>query len=716
MLVRSFVLAGCLTIVIPLSACGGGGGGGGGNSAAPPVATATPPPGPIVTPTPTATPKVTPAPLPTSVLPSAKPVIASAYAIDSNPQGLAITVDGSALGTTPGSATPAYSRTSHTIAIAAPGVAPFVVTLAQTANGPRTIYFNSIVDTQGKIASITATPFAHARRAMQFGRVPLGVIRSTAALAGRARFSDRRLVVRYDPRRLNATFARIESLHGTLSATTDRQSTTDVRRIITLRPGVALQTALHDFAQEPGVTSVDRVRLRYPLASAAVYPNDPSFVQGTQWYLNTIDTTDAWSYGLGKSSIAIAVIDTGYDPAQTEVAPGVTFAEKIVGGAIDSSAHAAADSDGHGTFAAGVASAQTNNGAGFAGVAYGAGLQAYKVFTDGASPTADSADVAEAIREAVAHKASVILLPFGGPPDAGPDALERDAVAFALASNVAVIAAAGNEGATALDYPAGYDGVISVGSSAINDTATPGSAFGAGNFEYVPTYSNSGPTLSLVAPGGDLTGAGDTDVIHGIINAYTTQPLAGAPACPAGTAPAACSLTLSGTSAAAAIVAGASALLLSQNPSLTPAQLGHVLTSTSDDIKDGRQGSGRLNLHAAAAALAGDVAPIPALPLPSFNAFIAFAYRNSGGTQPQIIDVTYPTGVHVTSDGTFRIADIPAGAAPYKIAVWADTNGNGVIDAGDSFGVVATNCAQSGPCSGATAVVAKRVASGFVLP
>ena len=716
MLVRSFVLAGCLTIVIPLSACGGGGGGGGGNSAAPPVATATPPPGPIVTPTPTATPKVTPAPLPTSVLPSAKPVIASAYAIDSNPQGLAITVDGSALGTTPGSATPAYSRTSHTIAIAAPGVAPFVVTLAQTANGPRTIYFNSIVDTQGKIASITATPFAHARRAMQFGRVPLGVIRSTAALAGRARFSDRRLVVRYDPRRLNATFARIESLHGTLSATTDRQSTTDVRRIITLRPGVALQTALHDFAQEPGVTAVDRVRLRYPLASAAVYPNDPSFVQGTQWYLNTIDTTDAWSYGLGKSSIAIAVIDTGYDPAQTEVAPGVTFAEKIVGGAIDSSAHAAADSDGHGTFAAGVASAQTNNGAGFAGVAYGAGLQAYKVFTDGASPTADSADVAEAIREAVAHKASVILLPFGGPPDAGPDALERDAVAFALASNVAVIAAAGNEGATALDYPAGYDGVISVGSSAINDTATPGSAFGAGNFEYVPTYSNSGPTLSLVAPGGDLTGAGDTDVIHGIINAYTTQPLAGAPACPAGTAPAACSLTLSGTSAAAAIVAGASALLLSQNPSLTPAQLGHVLTSTSDDIKDGRQGSGRLNLHAAAAALAGDVAPIPALPLPSFNAFIAFAYRNSGGTQPQIIDVTYPTGVHVTSDGTFRIADLPAGAAPYKIAVWADTNGNGVIDAGDSFGVVATNCAQSGPCSGATAVVAKRVASGFVLP
>ena len=84
--------------------------------------------------------------------------------------------------------------------------------------------------------------------------------------------------------------------------------------------------------------------------------------------------------------------------------------------------------------------------------------------------------------------------------------------------------------------------------------------------------------------------------------------------------------------------------------------------------------------------------------------------------QPQIIDMNSPTGVRVNADGTFRIADIPVGAAPYKIAVWADTNGNGIIDAGDWFGVVAANCAASGPCSGANTIIAKRVAAGFILP
>lgn len=725
MLLRFFAVIACASALLFVSACGGGGGGGGG--ATPPVTSTTPTPTPTGGPTSTPTPGITATPVPTAtptsggvryILPSASPAALSAITVDSAPRALAVTLDGATLGTTPTTATPTYSRSAHTLTITAPGLAPYVITLAQTANGPRSVFYNSLIDTQGRIASISTS--ASARRTMSVGRFTRGALRPRSSIASRPSFSDQRFVVHYDPVQIDAsrTFAQLEAAHGVVRAATLAQSARDVTRVVTVGAGTPLAGALASLARERGVTSVDRVRLRYPLAPprGPVYPNDPFYAQGAQWYLDAIDAPDAWSYGLGKATISIAVIDTGYDVAQTEVAPGVTFSEKIVGGTIDAGANAANDTDGHGTFAAGVASAQTNNASGYAGVAYGASLQVYKVFTDSATPTADSADVAEAIREAVAHKASLILLPLGGTSDAGPDPLERDAVAFALASNIAVIAPSGNEGATTLDYPAGYDGVISVGSSAINDTASPGSAFGGGNFEYVPTYANTAPTLGLVAPGGDLASATDSDVIHGILNAYTTRPLPGLPACPAGTAPASCNVTLSGTSAAASIVAGASALLLAQNPALTPAQLSQLLDSTADDIKDARQGHGRLNLHAASAALAGDLTPVPGPSPPTFNAFVAFAYRNSGGTQPQIIDMNFPTGVRVNTDGTFRIADIPAGAAPYKIAVWADANGNGSIDAGDSFGVVAANCAASGPCSGANAINAKRVAAGFTLP
>ena len=728
MMLRFFGMIACTSLLVVISACGGGGGGGGGGST-PPVTSTTPTPGPSSGPTSTPTSGSSPTPVPTAtptstvtryVLPSASPAALSAITVDSAPHALPVTLDGTALGTTPAIATPAYSRSTHTLTIAAAGLAPYVIRLAQTANGPRSIFYNSLIDTQGKITSITSATFARSRRTMSVGRFARGAVRPISSLASRPQYSDRRFVVHYDPQQIDTarTFGQIESAHGVVRAATLYQSTHDVTRVVTVGEGTKLPSALASLARERGVTGVDRVRLRYPLAPprGPVYPNDPFYVQGAQWYLDAIDAPDAWSYGLGKATISIAVIDTGYDAAQTEVAPGVTFSEKIVGGTIDASTGAANDSDGHGTFAAGVASAQTGNGSGYAGVAYGASLQIYKVFTDSATPTADSADVAEAIREAVAHKANLILLPLGGTSDAGPDPLERDAVAFALASNIAVIAPSGNEAATTLDYPAGYDGVISVGSSAINDSASPGSAFGGGNFEYVPTYANTGPTLGLVAPGGDLTNATDTDVIHGILNAYTTQRLAGLPACPAGTAPASCNVTLSGTSAAASVVAGASALLLAQNPTLTPAQLSQLLDSTADDIKDARQGHGRLNLHAASASLAGDLTPVPTASPPTFNAFVAFAYRNSGGLQPQIIDMNSPTGVRVNADGTFRIADIPVSAAPYKIAVWADTNGNGIIDAGDWFGVVAANCAPSGPCSGANTIIAKRVAAGFILP
>ena len=740
MRLRIFQSAGMLMFAAFIVACSGGGsappgGGSGGGSATPtPHASSAPSGAPSVTPSVSAT----PLPKTTYVLPSANPVSQSVYSIDSNPHGLAVTVDGSALGMTPQTTTPAFANAPHTFQITPNAAAtpnatasPFVVTLTQTANGPHAIFYNQVLDTLGKITRITTTSVLRRPQFTLARAGAFGARRLPASILGRPRYSSNRIAVTYDVARLGSrTFAAIEGAHGSRSALTLSQSPASVTRVLTLVSGHSVDAAMRGLADEAGVATVARVGLRYPMAThgSPVSPNDPYFADGEQWYLSpVIDMSDAWAYSLGSPSVPVAIVDSGYDPNQSEVAPQVTVAEQIIGGFISKGPPPAAvtDTDGHGTFVSAVVSAGTNNAAGFAGVGYGVALQEYQIYT-GSNPVADTADEAEAIREAVANGAKVILLPLGGASQAGPDPLERDAVNYALASNVTVVAAAGNESATTLDYPAALQGVISVGASAVNDTATPGTVVGGGNFEYVPAYSNVDPNLDLVAPGGDPSSLTDPDVIHWIKNSYTTTPAAGLPACPSGTAAADCGVLIAGTSASSAQSAGVAALMLSLNPALTPPQIQTILDSTADQIvnatstPDPRQGHGRLNAHRAMAAVAGDPAPVPALPAPAFTQFRAFAYTNSGAATPvapTIVDVTFPSGVPVNVDGTFRIADIPAiPSGRYKIGVWIDTNGDGVVDAGDYFGAVTNTCSATGPCSGATTISSALVASGFALP
>src|SRR5690606_11229077 len=83
-----------------------------------------------------------------------------------------------------------------------------------------------------------------------------------------------------------------------------------------------------------------------------------------------------------------------------------------------------------------------------------------------------------------------------------------------------------------------------------------------------PRFANYGPFVDLVAPG---------DGIHS-------------------TAPNASWTLLSGTSMAAPHVSGIATLLLSVNPSFTPAQIASILRSTADEITTDRNtGVGRVN-------------------------------------------------------------------------------------------------------------------------
>ena len=331
----------------------------------------------------------------------------------------------------------------------------------------------------------------------------------------------------------------------------------------------------------PGVLAAGPVIYRH-LDSV---PNDPLFVN--QWDMLVTQMPSAWNITTGSSSIRVAVLDTGYDTTNPDLAGKVDVS--VVYDKGDGTVHTGApieDTDGHGSDVSGIAAADTNNMKDVAGVGYNVHLIEARVFPQPAGPGASTRDIAAAINWAVIHGAKVINLSLGS---AGPDnTYEEPAVAAALAAGVVVVAASGNDGLNIVDYPAADPGVLAVGASAFCDSV-PNVL--AGN-EYVASYSNYGPQLTLVAPGGDPTKsqqqcktAACIDYLQWIEN---LDSLKGPFTEEVG--------LFAGTSMATPHVAGAAALLLSLTPSLKPCQVFNMIKTKADPIGDPRQGSGRLNV------------------------------------------------------------------------------------------------------------------------
>jgi hypothetical protein len=409
------------------------------------------------------------------------------------------------------------------------------------------------------------------------------------------------------------------------------------------------------------------------------------------------------------------MIDTGIDLNNTDLTSKLLFQEKIVNGQITSTPQ---DTNGHGTNTAGIATALTNNGVGFAGAGYNVKMMAFDIFNDGTAPDysigAYTSDEAQAIGHAVARGASVISLSIGSSQDDstvgdGYDQGEYDAIEAAIAAGVTVVAAAGNDADggetgtphTTLDYPAAYPGVIAVGASGISDNDS-GDYTSAS--EHVTSYSQYGPTLAVVAPGGDPTGSSDNDTLHWIWNYSTTTAADPSFQCRSPKPATSCTALFAGTSQATPQVSAAAALLISAAGGkgvLSPGQIAQIIQNTADNINDPHQGHGRLNVYRALASLVGDTAAYSG-PHPVAHGtaqLIAFAYNNHGANKPAILDYDFPAGVPVASDGTFRIADVPDATGSYRVAVWYDGNGDGIIDAGDWIGVSPATCSSTSLCA-----------------
>jgi subtilisin family serine protease/flagellar hook assembly protein FlgD len=384
---------------------------------------------------------------------------------------------------------------------------------------------------------------------------------------------------------------------------------------------------------EPGVESVEQGSYRY----ASSYPVDDPDYSSQAAYYDAIDAPAAWAAQTGSTSVRIAIIDTGVDVSNPDLAGKVDLTYNAV--TKQTGAAAVTDAVGHGTFVAGVAAADTANDVGVAGAGYNTHLMAIKVASsDGSMSTTD--EVA-GIQWAVAHGANVINISLGGTDDT---ALEEDAIEKAVDAGVVVVAAAGNDATTVKSYPAAYPGVIAVG-------ATDGSSRAS--------FSNYGSWVTVGAPGTDI---------------FSTTPVDGSQDFPDVTDYA----LGDGTSFSSPLVAGEAALLKAQNPSATGADIRAAIVQSARGFASAQLGSGRVDFAAALADLAPESKPTAVSASGTGGVIQLHAASTAARVQFAVDGVAVGKPVAVT-DGT-------VGASWTS---WGAKNGDHVVTAADCSSVSA---------------------------
>ncbi len=291
------------------------------------------------------------------------------------------------------------------------------------------------------------------------------------------------------------------------------------------------------------------------LMTRGYVPNDSRI--GACWYHNAIKTYAAWDITMGNEDIIVAIVDDGCNLKHEE------FRDKIVKPYnVFTQSDDVRDSDeGHGTHVAGLAIASANNQTGIAGVAPNCKLMPIQVFDrDGYCSTMS---VLDGVLYAVYNGADVVNLSLGMMINAQlPSAAQQELISnyfkeeervwkkvFSIANrnNTAIIIAAGNENLMAGIEPMHRSQDVIV-VAAVGEDHNP--------LHSKANFSNYGSYTDVSAPG--------VDILSTMGNGKYE--------------------TMSGTSMAAPIVAGAVALIKSVNRPLSTAQIRTILQETGVEV------------------------------------------------------------------------------------------------------------------------------------
>jgi subtilisin family serine protease len=330
-------------------------------------------------------------------------------------------------------------------------------------------------------------------------------------------------------------------------------------------------------------------------------PNDPYWTGGQLWGLAKIRADGVWNdFTTGSSSVTVASLDTGVDYTHPDLAPNMwRNPGEIAGNGVDDDKNGYVDDvfgidlidanevpggpedpmddDGHGTHVAGTIAGAGNNGIGVAGVSWNSKILACKFIAAGGEGTdAGAIGCFDYIVGLKQRGENIRVSNNSWGSAAGPAPVLQWAIDAAGAAGILNVVAAGNTGTdndATPHFPSSFSSpsIVAVAASDTGDNRAHFSNVGA-------------TTVDIAAPG--------TGVLSTFLNGgYATS---------------------SGTSMAAAHVAGAAALLVALDSSLTADAL-KTLVLNNVDVLPQWQGAvvsnGRLNLYRAAQGLGGTPPP-----------------------------------------------------------------------------------------------------------
>lgn len=264
-----------------------------------------------------------------------------------------------------------------------------------------------------------------------------------------------------------------------------------------------------------------------------------------------IAALDAWKIEEGSRDVVVAVIDTGLDATHKSLQRNVwkdpIKQEDVYGWNFVNNRPNPLDDHGHGTHVAGIIGALADTNVGISGVAHRVSIMSVKYYSESNTGAVNLANTIKAINYAVDHGAKIINYSGGGPEFSEDEYL---AIKRAESKGVLFVAAAGNERQnTDLPqhhyYPAAYglSNTITVAATDIHNNLLVSSNWGKKKVDVAAPGENIYSTL----PGGRY--------------GYMT-----------------------GTSQATAFVSGMAALLISQNPRLTPQEIRQIIMNSVDKI------------------------------------------------------------------------------------------------------------------------------------